>query len=744
MDGAARGLWIVCAAACLAVLGASAQPATAPVQGARLAVSVVTIGPGDAAFERFGHNCIVVRDIESGQSVAFNYGVFDFNTRHFYFNFIQKKLDYLCVAYEAAPMLDDYRSHDRDIWEQQLNLSPEQNLALLQFLENNIREPNNTYRYDYYLDNCSTRVRDAVDSVIQGAIRSQLRDLGTDRTFRDYTRIAMQSNFFIYTALQAIEGHPIDRRITALEETFLPEKLMQRLDSIRIPDGAGGDKPLVARTTRLHTSKRPPLPGVARNWLWIYAGIALAIAGAIAGTAAATARFARAFALCLTIAWWLLSAFGGWLIVYCGLFTDHRVVWPNENILQLSPVALLAPLLLRNTRWSSALSSVLAAMSLLGVALKLLPGFSQPNWEIIVLALPINCAIAFVMIRRYNSARTLTEQNMSHRTPLLWAALFLAILIGCESGPKPQKITPMPAQPPQPPPRQDMPIDPVLREQAKLIVLEATRSNNPVVRANAIEGVQDGLGMEGKEQILAGLTDQSSVVRFAAAMACGTVRIEDAQPALIRLLNDPDRSVQAAAVYALHRLGDKRFSHHLEETATDIKPGVRANTAMIFGRLGEPTALRPLSAMTTDVDAVVRWQVAESQWRLGSDTGLQTLVAGTLSQFPDDQMICVLALVGPKDSRVSEHIRGKLMSDYPEISLIASRALGVLGSDAGYAVALGYSQNADPRLKCLSAFALGAIGRTDCQLVLATMMKDPNPSVRLAAATAMLQLKPPQ
>ena len=105
-------------------------------------------------------------------------------------------------------------------------------------------------------------------------------------------------------------------------------------------------------------------------------------------------------------------------------------------------------------------------------------------------------------------------------------------------------------------------------------------------------------------------------------------------------------------------------------------------------------------------------------------------------------MFCVLALAGPRDARVLQHIKGKLTSDYPEISLIAARAAGMLGSDAGYGVAMAGAKSADPRQRVLAAMAFGDIGRTDAQPILAKLLKDDHQSVRLAAATALLELKP--
>src|SRR5437868_3371693 len=111
----------------------------------------------------------------------------------------------------------------------------------------------------------------------------------------------------------------------------------------------------------------------------------------------------------------------------------------------------------------------------------------------------------------------------------------MLIANGCNPKPKEIKIVPPPAPPPSYPATQAMALDASLRESAAREVLGATRSNNPIERANAIEAVQDGLGAAGAQQIMAALDDPQPVVRFSATMACGKLRLADAQPKLLSM-----------------------------------------------------------------------------------------------------------------------------------------------------------------------------------------------------------------
>lgn len=311
------------------------------------------------------------------------------------------------------------------------------------------------------------------------------------------------------------------------------------------------------------------------------------------------------------------------------------------------------------------------------------------------------------------------------------------------------KEPPRPKQAPPVPAAAKQPLDEALRASAREQIEGAMDSADPILRANGCEAAQEAMGAEASDRIVAALRDASPLVRFAAAMSAGRLRLRGAYQHLLEMIDDPDPSVRVGVRFALHRLGDTRFSHDLEKHARDPDRTVRANTALALGLTGEKSALNVLRAMVTDREPMVRIQVAEAMWMLGDEDGLNNLVEGTVSQAPDDQIVATLALARPRDQRVSEHIRGKLVSgnpelDYPEVSLVAARALGWLDSDEGYTIAMNATKSPDARQKALAALALGAIRRSDAQSALGKLLQDADPNVRLAAATAILELKPPK
>ncbi len=346
-----------------------------------------------------------------------------------------------------------------------------------------------------------------------------------------------------------------------------------------------------------------------------------------------------------------------------------------------------------------------------------------------------------------------------HSVLFATGCVVLTLVTGCGPpgmrGPRPQrgisadKALLRTQEPPKPPPARAVPLDPQLRSAARQELAAAAKSSQPQIRAHAIEGARRGyaaLGADAATQIVAGLADPEPVVRFAAAMAAGELKLEAARQALVGVAEDPDPRVQVAVRFALHRLGDASRTHDLEQFAVDHVPGhesVRAAVATVLGRLEEPSALKILKALRRDLATSVRQEAGEALYRLGDEEGLRDMIGLTASAYKDDQMFGLLALAARNDQRVRGHVRLELSNSFPEVALVAARAMGLLGSDAGYAVAQNGARSKDPRQRLLAALAFGAIGRSDAQEILAGLLKDAEPAVRVAAATAVLELNAP-
>ena len=113
--------------------------------------------PGSEIYQLEGHSALVVDFGRGGDALAFNYGVFDFNSPNFVYRFVKGETDYMLAAYPFRYFMDEYRHEGRRLVAHELDLDSTQTMRLVKQLMENARPENCTYRYNYVMDNCATR-----------------------------------------------------------------------------------------------------------------------------------------------------------------------------------------------------------------------------------------------------------------------------------------------------------------------------------------------------------------------------------------------------------------------------------------------------------------------------------------------------------------------------------------------------------------------------------------------------------
>lgn len=397
-----------------------------PEPGESIRVYVVTLSPGDnAVWERFGHNALVIEDPNDPRpewrSAAYNWGTFDFEQPNFVGRFIMGRMLYTLSVWPVDLMLDMYRQEDRTISVIELNLTPAEKLRIRALAETNARPENAEYRYDYYRDNCSTRIRDIIDQTLDGALQRSLSDRPTESTYRSLTRRMTATAWHWNFALNYIMGHRIDQPLNEWQAGFIPAELERSLKSLTLPDG----RPLVGGAAVLHQSTRPLPPETVPDFRWLNLLIGVLVGSAMVG-AAGLMRVARrsgiALLLVLSMCWTLLGAAGAGIGIWGWIFTDHVVAARNENLLVISliglPLLVMLPVWLiwkRAPRWTIGLAAGNLLMCVLAIVLKALPWFYQSNAEIILLALPIHAGllVALLLVQRGQWHRPITQTGGS-------------------------------------------------------------------------------------------------------------------------------------------------------------------------------------------------------------------------------------------------------------------------------------------------------------------------------------------
>ncbi len=370
----------------------------------------MTMGPGALVWERFGHNAIYIHDPDRGTDLAYNYGLFDLRQENFLLRFIQGRMWYWMAGHPAQRYLEQYAADNRSVWLQELEMAPDAKLALQRFLEWNALPENRFYHYDYYRDNCSTRVRDALDRFLGGSIRQQTDTMAAGTTYRFHTERLTENDRLIFTGLLVALGPGVDRPISGWEEMFLPLAMREHLRRITVPGPNGSPIPLVRSERTLFESSAPAPPPAPPRWLPWYLLLGLAIGGlALAlGRRAGRSSGARAGLTLLVTGWSLVAGVAGAVLAGLWGLTDHVMTYRNENLFQVNPLSLLLALAavllwggrVNPRRFAERLAVVIAGIALLGFILQLLPGLGQVNGPIIALALPAHLGIAAALWRR--------------------------------------------------------------------------------------------------------------------------------------------------------------------------------------------------------------------------------------------------------------------------------------------------------------------------------------------------------
>ena len=239
-------------------------------------VSLVTILPGKKVYSIFGHNAIRVVDPERGIDVAYNYGTFDFGSPlAFTAKFVYGDLNYRLAKQRYDRMVAYYPSEEgRPLIEQWLDLDAHQRESIFRFLEWNALPENAYYHYDFYYDNCATRVRDLLEDALGADLRAELRD--PDRTMRQLLDPYLVEKPLLHLGMDFAQGVPADRPATARDAMFLPDHLAAWVAEARLA-GPGGERALVARTDSIGWAPErailrpaPPWPGLVFGALFVW------------------------------------------------------------------------------------------------------------------------------------------------------------------------------------------------------------------------------------------------------------------------------------------------------------------------------------------------------------------------------------------------------------------------------------------------------------------------------------------
>lgn len=356
-------------------------------------------------WERFGHNGLWIRDSVTGDGLLYDFGRFDFNQEHFFRNFADGRMMYWMGREDGVTVINRYVGSDRSVWLQELALPAAARLRLQQRLDSAWTTDRGRYRYHYYLDNCSTRIRDAIDQATGGALKESLTQQPTLATWRSHTRRSLQDNVLQYFGVTASLGPAADEQLSWWEETFLPMKLFEYVRGVMVPGADGVLVPLVKGELQVARSDAFLVPDVPADWTvrFLLTGMGFGTLLALLGAAARRGAWGRRAFLTVAGAWLLIAGAFGAVFVYFWAFSEHVFAFRNQNIWQLNLLALallaiLPAALRRRGRAAGAARLFAVAIAVLAVAgvivSRSVPALLQDNVDILGVTVPAQIGLA--------------------------------------------------------------------------------------------------------------------------------------------------------------------------------------------------------------------------------------------------------------------------------------------------------------------------------------------------------------
>ncbi|MGM5470832.1 lipoprotein N-acyltransferase Lnb domain-containing protein [Flavobacteriaceae bacterium LMO-SS05] len=295
-------------------------------------VSVITVGPGSSLNDAFGHNAFRIKDQSLGLDLAYGYGEYDFDTPNFYLKFAQGKLNYLLSRVEFNRFHNFYRHQNRTLREQVLNLSPSEKQKLFDFLQHNYKLENRRYLYDFFYDNCATRIRDVVEKTSDTNITFHTPQGFESKTFRALIYEHVHKNSWGSLGIDVALGSVIDRPASPYEHMFLPKYIFEFFEQAT----KNGSESLVKETHTLYQQKKQHAPN--DFWLsplFIFSLIALIILGM-------TIRDYKNKTRAKVLDSFLFGITGsiGIMVLLLWFATDHTATAQNYNLLWAFPLNL--------------------------------------------------------------------------------------------------------------------------------------------------------------------------------------------------------------------------------------------------------------------------------------------------------------------------------------------------------------------------------------------------------------------
>jgi hypothetical protein len=303
-------------------------------------VYLLTCGPGTETYSIYGHSALRIKFNSPNRDLVFNWGVFDFDTPNFAWKFAKGRLDYLLAVESMQSFPQTYLSEKRYVHCQKLNITPGEAAQLLRLINENLKPENIKYRYDFFYDDCSTRIRDHIEKAIGGKVLYPPKEDSKQPTFRDLIAKCQAPFPWLKFGVDLLVGSRADIKAPYRDRMFLPHYLEKEL-SEAVVNRDGKMIPLLQNPDVIVDF---PEPVIKNNFLLSPPCVftLLFIIVVILSSLIKNRRFIFWLDMTTFLVFSVLSV----MMIFFNFFTDHAQLRWNLNILWLNPVILICFILL--------------------------------------------------------------------------------------------------------------------------------------------------------------------------------------------------------------------------------------------------------------------------------------------------------------------------------------------------------------------------------------------------------------
>lgn len=352
-------------------------------------ISVLTFGPGEDLYSKFGHTGIRIQEPSLGIDIVFDYGNFASFEDGFYWKFIQGQLDYTMGGRRYNSLIEDYKSENRWVREQNLNLSFEEKKQLFGFLETNFLPENRGYSYEFFFDNCATKIPEIFKIVFGEKIIYAVDYLEKKYTFRQLIHQKVKTNSWSGFGIDLALGSDIDKKATSYEHMFLPSYVYEQLSHTNL-----NTQPFVKEDILIYDAK---LTDKSSNFIispFFWLSVLLVIVGFITY---------RDFKKNIQSKWLDFSLFfvtgaAGLLLFFLWFLTDHSATVNNFNILWTFPLNIIVAFIIIKKSTPLWISKYLWMLLILLVVTLILWVFKVQIFSPLILFILIALAIRYVFL----------------------------------------------------------------------------------------------------------------------------------------------------------------------------------------------------------------------------------------------------------------------------------------------------------------------------------------------------------